>query len=218
VAGRIRHEWYQSAGTVVVSVLVKKAAREDVSVQFGPRTLDVDVKLPAVGTTYNLDLDLCDEIVPGECKYEVLGSKVEITLKKRSAGVKWATLEWTGSEAHAGAMAAGVAGVAVTAAGERPDAGAGSGAKTQGRGYRDWDKLAVEIAEEEKNEKLEGDQALNKLFQDIFANADEDTRRAMNKSFVESGGTVLSTNWKEVGAKTVECTPPDGLEVKRFEH
>ncbi len=45
---------------------------------------------------------------------------------------------------------------------------------------------------------------------------DEDTRRAMMKSFVESNGTVLSTNWKDVGQKTVECTPPDGMEVKKY--
>lgn len=33
---------------------------------------------------------------------------------------------------------------------------------------------------------------------------------------MESGGTVLSTNWDEVKAKTVEPAPPEGLEVKRF--
>ena len=32
----------------------------------------------------------------------------------------------------------------------------------------------------------------------------------------ESSGTVLSTNWKDVGAKTVECTPPTGMDVKKY--
>ena len=30
----------------------------------------------------------------------------------------------------------------------------------------------------------------------------------MMKSFQESNGTVLSTNWKEVGTKKVEYAPP----------
>lgn len=46
---------------------------------------------------------------------------------------------------------------------------------------------------------------------------DEDTRRAMMKSFVESNGTVLSTNWSEVGAKKIDCTPPDGMVAKKWE-
>jgi len=33
---------------------------------------------------------------------------------------------------------------------------------------------------------------------------------------MESGGTVLSTNWDEVGAKKVEVSPPDGMEWKNY--
>lgn len=39
----------------------------------------------------------------------------------------------------------------------------------------------------------------------------------MQKSFSTSGGTVLSTNWKEVKEKDYEkeVKPPDGLEYKK---
>lgn len=33
---------------------------------------------------------------------------------------------------------------------------------------------------------------------------------------MESGGTVLSTNWKEVAGKKVEVKPPDGMEYKKW--
>ena len=29
---------------------------------------------------------------------------------------------------------------------------------------------------------------------------------------------MLSTNWKEVGAKEVVCSPPTGMENRKYEH
>ena len=36
-------------------------------------------------------------------------------------------------------------------------------------------------------------------------------------SKMESGGTVLSTNWNEVGKEKVSVKPPDGMEYKKWE-
>lgn len=68
---------------------------------------------------------------------------------------------------------------------------------------------------EEKKEAQEGN--IDAFFQKLYADADDDTRRAMQKSFVESGGTALSTNWKDVGAKQTQVVPPKGMEARKYD-
>merc|ERR1711869_139526 len=83
---------------------------------------------------------------------------------------------------------------------------------------KNWNEIEKDAEKELEGEKPEGDEALNKLFRDIYGNASEETRRAMNKSFQTSGGTVLSTNWGDVGKADYEGkdrpSAPEGQEWK----
>jgi suppressor of G2 allele of SKP1 len=96
-------------------------------------------------------------------------------------------------------------------------------------GPKNWDKLAETLTAKKKstkksktdkdkeNEKsassdeddgidsdYETGDAVDGFFKKLYASADDDTKRAMMKSFQESNGTALSTNWSEVGKGKVE--------------
>ncbi|XP_037043518.1 protein SGT1 homolog isoform X2 [Bradysia coprophila] len=71
-----------------------------------------------------------------------------------------------------------------------------------------WDSLAKLLEKEHEDDRG----LVNEGFKKIYQNASPDVRRAMNKSFLESNGTVLNTGWEEVGAKKTEMRPPDGTE------
>ncbi|KAI6203192.1 CS domain protein [Aphelenchoides besseyi] len=53
----------------------------------------------------------------------------------------------------------------------------------------------------DEDEAADDKDGVDSFFKQIYKNLDEDGRRAMAKSFSESSGTVLSTNWKDVSQK-----------------
>ncbi|KAJ4950443.1 hypothetical protein NE237_027275 [Protea cynaroides] len=202
---KYRHEFYQKPEEVVVTIFAKGIPSENVAIDFGEQILSVTIDVPGEDP-YHFQPRLFGKIIPEKCIYVVLSTKVEIRLAKAEA-INWTSLEFSRKNLIIQKVNA--------------PSGTGSGRPTYPSSKPktvDWDKLEAEVKKEEKEEKLEGDAALNRLFQDIYKDADEDTQRAMRKSFVESHGTVLSTNWKEVGAKKVEGSPPDGMELKKWEY
>ncbi|WOL20517.1 hypothetical protein Cni_G29322 [Canna indica] len=200
---KYRHDFFNTTTEVVLTIFAKGIPANYVNVDFGEQIVSITIAIPGEDA-YNFQQRLFGKIIPEKCKYQVLASKIEIRLFKAEA-ITWTSLEFNKDKrvAHK---------VNVSDVNTKKPSYPSSKTKV------DWDKLEAQVKKEEKEEKLDGDAALNKFFRDIYGDADEDMRRAMTKSFVESNGTVLSTNWKEVGSKKVEGSPPDGMELKKWEH
>ncbi|CAL1695733.1 unnamed protein product [Somion occarium] len=198
----LRYEFYETDAKLTLSVFDKGADPEKVSIKFGPRSV-VYAHEDKVLTVEPLK----GQIDPEKSDYSVGKVKVEIRLVKMAHG-RWGSL-----------------------VGESPDplstfakpAAPPAEAPAQPRKQRkNWDVLTDEILKAEKSASMDedpnvgGDNSVNEFFQKIFADADEDTKRAMMKSYQESGGTTLSTNWDEVKKAKVEVKPPEGSEWKKW--
>lgn len=200
---KIKHDWYQTETHVIITILIKNQKKEDIKVDFTEKTISVTAPLPG-GSEYSLELDLCHPVNPTECSFRVVPSKVEVKMKKVDC-IRWDVLEGDGSEPIVKATPTGAS---------TKDSGPAYPSSASRK--HDWNKIEADIKAEEEDEKLEGDAALNQLFQKIYGQGSDETKRAMNKSFMESGGTVLSTNWKEVSTDKVDVKPPDGMEYKKW--
>jgi len=148
---------------------------------------------------YISEIELFENVIPEECKIEFLSTKIEINLKKKVPNLKWASLEKTDNT-----VIQQFDDISTVNKHSYP---------SSGKKQVDWDNVVKEIAED----KAEGEEALNKVFQDIFGNGTDEQKKAMIKSFTESGGTVLSTNWDEVGKAKVKGSPPKGMEMHSWD-
>ena len=178
------------------------------------KKLTVIFPLPT-GSDFTFTLDpLANPIDPSTSSYEVLSTKLSLKLTKASRGQKWAKLELpTGSLPATSTTTTTTPAPTTTAAPAK-----GIAYPTSSRtGTKNWDAIEREIVKEAETwEKPDGDAAANALFRDLFKNATPEVRRAMEKSYVESNGTALSTDWKEVSKGRVETKPPDSMVAKKW--
>jgi tetratricopeptide (TPR) repeat protein len=195
------HNWYQTSSHVVLTLNSNTALNKD---QFD---FTVDRKLLIIsdkqGNTL-WEMQLSNGILPNQSEFEVNGNgkKVEYKLKKEVPDFNWVNVD--------------VAKVKESQPNFKPSYPTSSKVK------KDWDSLDKELTEQTKEDaKNDPNEGMMKLFRDIYERSDENTRRAMMKSFQTSGGTVLSTNWDEVKAKDYEGADrpeaPKGQEWRKHE-
>ena len=179
----LKHTWFQSQNAVEVDILVKNLDPKQVNIEFQPTTLRVKIERDNAEDDAEMCFNLFAEVDAKLSRYEVLRTKIEIKLVKRDPSVHWPALESTNGESEDLLCI--------------PQRDLGEKANTT-LPRKDWTRVAdVEIDDDEPVE----DQDMLHFFKKLFADADEDTKRAMMKSYQESGGKSLSTNWGDVGSR-----------------
>jgi suppressor of G2 allele of SKP1 len=226
-ASKIRHEWYQTHDTVVVTLFAKGVPKDKATIDVQKRSLTISFPLPT-GSDFEFTLDpLFAEIDESASTAKIMSTKVEFSLKKVTPGQKWSSIEGTETVANGSRESKGDPEIK-RAVLDNPSSGPSYPTSSKS-GPKNWDKVASDLTKKPKKDQAdgegEGDDGLgddfegdpvNGFFQQLFKGADPDTRRAMMKSYQESNGTALSTNWAEVSKGKVETSPPDGMEAKKW--
>ncbi|KAI4158985.1 MAG: hypothetical protein LQ342_006958 [Letrouitia transgressa] len=233
-SNKIRHEWYQTSDNVIVALFAKGIPKDKAQVDIQSTSLSISFPL-STGADFDLSFDpLYAKIDPTKSSHKITSVKAEFILKKAASGEQWPSLEGTEQKlANGRTHALEEPATAAASQFQSKPATAPAYPTSSKSGPKDWDKLASDLTKKPKKSKekgkdgesandnddgefddFEGADPVNGFFQSIYKNADPDTRRAMMKSFTESNGTALSTNWSEVGKGKVETSPPDGMEAK----
>ncbi|CAK7267405.1 Cochaperone protein [Sporothrix epigloea] len=241
---KLRVDMYQSTSKVNLSVFAKKVDEQQLQIEAGPTTIRLS-NLPkeVSGPKGTVVIQLGGAIDETDITKRVTPYKIELSLTKKTPGEKWGNWgeqvqeeeaedkksEPKNAEPALTDVPSMTPAVAVTpvappkqASVPKPATSANAAAKSAGlvyptssrNGPKDWDKLAV--LDDNGDGEDNGD-SVDTFFKQLYANSTPEQQRAMNKSFTESNGTALSTDWTSVGQNKVETQPPEGVEAKSWE-
>lgn len=196
------HNWFQTANHITICIDASLPLNnEEFKTQIEKKRIAI---LNSKENSVVFELCLCNGIVPERSSSNITNRKIEFLLQKEIENFQWVTLEKQSAAASSSLTDNG------NIQGFKPTYPSSSKVK------KDWDNIDKQISKELDQEDVKGNDAMMKLFKQIYENGNEETRRAMIKSFQTSGGTVLSTNWGEVKDKEYEGkdrpSAPDGQE------
>lgn len=207
-APKFRTDWYQTSSTVVLSIFTPNLPENEkcVSLQLSKknkRNLGISYPIPDESSEFQYNLTLSHEVDPENVQLKVFTKKMEITMLKL-VKINWKTLECTGESESRPSV-------------QQPEIENKNSSRSNTLGYPtsskksiDWSKVDLSDDEDENAGSADA------FFQKLYADADPDTKRAMMKSYMESNGTALNTNWEDVSKAPVETSPPEGMELKHW--
>jgi tetratricopeptide (TPR) repeat protein len=214
--GKISYKWHQTDNRVYIEINFALKKKEDLNITIEKKKVSISFPVDT-SSNYELNLELFDEIDTENSSYNVHLNRIEVQLEKILKGRNWTLLERPDS-ANEKVLETVVPKPVSQNNAPQATPVYPSSSKTK----KDWSKIDKEIEEDMKKNKDDyaDEDPLNKFFKEIYKNADENTRKAMMKSFQTSGGTVLSTNWDEVKQKDYEGKDrpdaPTGQEYKEW--
>ncbi|KAK7903068.1 hypothetical protein LTR67_001085 [Exophiala xenobiotica] len=92
VLENVRNDFYQTAGSVIVSFYLKKIDKERAKVEFKEGGMEIELDLPTSdGKRFTSLVPLYAEIVPEKSTFKIMGTKLEMELAKKEA-TGWTTL------------------------------------------------------------------------------------------------------------------------------
>ena len=231
-----RHEFYETDEKLILTIFDRGADPAQVNVKFEARSvrcsmsrlrgLDLFFQILYENGDKNLHLHpLKGQIDPEQSNFVVGKVKIELRLVKAAQG-RWGGLIGDAPDrtSHTTIVfPCYVHSLPALANSARVSVPAEKAGTTLPQARKNWDSVTQTILDSEKpktsteDPNVSGDSTLNEFFQNLFANADENTKKAMMKSFQESGGTALSTNWDEVKKGPVPIKAPTGSEARKWE-
>jgi suppressor of G2 allele of SKP1 len=212
---KIRHEWYQNTENVYFTLLAKGVPKDKARVDITPRSLSISFPL-ITGADYDLTIEpLFSAVQPEKCITRILPSKVEVILIKATPGQKWAALESSEPIAQDSSVNQEASKkddqVKRAVLSDPKTASAPSYPTSSKTGPKNWDQITAG-----DDDDVEGGDETNNFFKKLYKDASPEMQRAMMKSYTESNGTSLSTNWEEVSKGKVETVPPTGMEAREY--
>jgi len=221
-----KYQYYQNENFMTISILEPNVTPDKLKVDFSLDKLNVVLEKSGIPFTV-ISGTLFNAVDVSKCKVKYTDEKVLIKLRKCEK-FEWHNLFGKGAgKEEKIADASSETPNKVTASAATPESGDDSQTSTKLKpkrvgpyaSHKDWDAIEKDLKEQEEKDKPEGEEAVNDLFQSIYKGADEDTKRAMIKSYQTSGGTCLSTNWNEVSDTDYEKKrqAPKGSEWRNWE-